>query len=438
MDGILNFNQKIVGGFEKVLKCMPEGSEYNNKPPKKTEDLPVLSKEEVEILLQNLNEVGETTQLGDFYNYRSEDLDLTIEEGLHPRKVIFPASNDLDGVEVFGIDGSNQRLDNPCFHFILARAAIVNFKYTKGLDKPYFYTKLKDASAIVQIDGNIFTNSIKGMTYERLYSLTKNAQKGNSIDIYQDLLQNTKQRPFLLGYDHNVKEKNPRSHALGWAVKFMNVLELQCFEEISSHNSFVCIKDGPLFSASSTPSDNLAGLNNIMTWDNGTLVGVSKRVSDARLFLDIFCQYPDIVDYYFPNQHITTDTIKSIGTDSLILPRIINPGERTPLIKAIPVARRNYIKNNMSLFPLVCYYMRKTKPHNIIRLEVPIFMFNRNPEAVYKAISIVAWQFELGVKAPLVQLAADERCQISHELTLLKRQTASIIDRKKLQIPSYY
>lgn len=437
MENILNYNQNLILGFERVLKCLPEGLDYNDKPPRKTEDLPMLTDEEVEALL--LNEVGETTKPKDFFNYSKQDLDLTIEEGLHPRYVSFPTPDDLDGLEIFGIDGSNQRLENPCFNFILARGAIVNFRYTKGTEKPYFYTKFKDASAVVQIDGNVFTKSIKGMTYDRLYDSTKNQTKDQqALSIYDHLSHNTSQKPFLLGYNHNIQEKNPASHALGWAVKLMNVLELQCFESIPTDRNLVCIKDGPLFSTSSTPADNIAGLRHILSWEKGILVSVSKRVSDSRLLLDIFCQFPELLEYYFKNQNITPDTIRSIGTDALILPRILSPGQRTPLIKAIPIARRNYVTSKPDLFPLVCYYMRKTKPHNIIRLEIPIFMFRKNPEAVQKAISVVAWQFELGVKAPLIQLAADERCQVAHEIHLLRQQTASAIDQKKLLIPSYY
>lgn len=438
MNGAFEHNQHMLFGFEKVLGCLPDGSEYNSKPPKKTENLPLLSNEEVDSLL--LNEVGESSN--SFFNYRKEDLDLKVEEGLHPRKVELPTSDNLDGLEIFGVDGSNQRIDNPCFSFILARAAIVNFRYTKGIEKPYFYTKFRDCSAIVQIDGNVFSNSIKGHTYENLYLTTKNAKKEDSVDIYSHIGRNSQEKPLLLGYNHETQEKNPASHTLGWAVKLMNVLELMCFEDIPVDRKLVCIKDGPLFSTSSTQNDNLDGLNHTYKWENGVLIGVSKRVADSRLFLDIFCQFPDVIDYYFPNQNITVDTIRSIGTDALLLARIISPGERTPLIQAIPVARRNYVSKehsgNPDLFPLVTYYMRRSKPHNVIRLEIPIFMYKRDPQAVKDAISVVAWQFEIGAKAPLVQLAADERCQISHEIKLLKRQTSSMIDQKGLNIPTYY
>lgn len=438
MENLLGYNTKMINGLDRVLKCLSEGKDYNDKPPKKAENLPVLTNEEMNDLL--LNEVGETTKVKSNYNYRREDIDLKIED-LQPKAINFPSSDDLDGLEVFGIDGSNQRLDNPCFHFFLARSAIVNFRYTKGPDKPYFYTRKMDVSAIVQVDGNIFTNSIKTITYEKLNKLIKQKSKDSEkISIYRHLKQNTNQYPFLLGYNGELEEKSPKSHVLGWAVKFMNVLELQCLEQIEPQQNanFVCIKDGPLFSSSSTLTDNLDGLKNILSWKKGVLVAVSKRITDARFLLDIFCQFPNVLDYYFPNQHITLETIKSLGTDALILPRILSPGERTPLIKAIPIARRNYVKEHEEFFPLVCYYMRKNKPHNVIRLEVPIFMFNRDKEAVYKAIAVVAWQFELGEKAPLVQLEADKQCQIGSEIELLRYQTLSMINKKKLNLPTYY
>ena len=46
------------------------------------------------------------------------------------------------------------------FYFILARATIVNFKYTKGTEPPYFYTIKKDASAVTWVDGNIFKENV--------------------------------------------------------------------------------------------------------------------------------------------------------------------------------------------------------------------------------------------------------------------------------------
>ena len=54
------------------------------------------------------------------------------------------------------------------FFLILARAAIVNFKYSKGIEPPYFYRKHKDATAVTWVDGNIFTEEISLYTNRQL------------------------------------------------------------------------------------------------------------------------------------------------------------------------------------------------------------------------------------------------------------------------------
>lgn len=103
MNGALEHNQQMLFGFEKVLGCLPEGIDYNNKAPRKAENLPLLNNDEVNALL--LNEVGESSK--NFFNYREEDLDLRIEEGLHPRKVKLPASENLDGLKYLPMIYSN-------------------------------------------------------------------------------------------------------------------------------------------------------------------------------------------------------------------------------------------------------------------------------------------------------------------------------------------
>ncbi len=62
----------------------------------------------------------------------------------------------------------------------------------------------------------------------------------------------------------------------------------------------------------------------------------------------------------------------------------------------------------------------------------------RNKEAVEEAIRIVAWQHELGVTAPLVQLMADEQCQLTNEKMILEKQTLAALDRKNLNFIDTY
>ena len=130
--------------------------------------------------------------------------------------------------------------------------------------------------------------------------------------------------------------------------------------------------------------------------------------------------------------------MKQVSTDSILLPRILKPGYRTPLMEAVPRSRQKVVEIEKRLMPLTCYYLSWHQPHTYIRIEVPKFMWMNNKEKVEKAISIVAWQHELGHKAPLVQLASDLRCQLGYEKNILEKQTISYLHKNKLDFPEDY
>ncbi len=58
-------------------------------------------------------------------------LDLLVEDDYMPRKVNFPTLDFLSDLNIYGIDGSNQKIGKSVFYFVLARAAIINFRYSK-------------------------------------------------------------------------------------------------------------------------------------------------------------------------------------------------------------------------------------------------------------------------------------------------------------------
>lgn len=425
-----NHNPILINNFNKVLNCLVEGKNYELSPPQRPPQLPTLSDEDIKTLYAN-KDTGEYSNKS--RNYKTEDLKI-FEDNPKPKNVPLPTIELLDGLNICSIDGSNQKLENPSFFFILARAALVNFKYSAQNIKPYFYSKKLDLSALIWVDGNIFHNSVRIHTDEN----TKDLQNGD--DLY-NLIRARKDKPFLFGYNHDLTEKSPSSHALGWAVKLQQVLELIALEEIDTDERVICIKDGPLFSTSCTKDDNIDGLNNtynLEKWNNKVLIAVAKRISEGRLMLETLVDYPDLREYYFPNQHISKDTLLSIGTDALILPRILAPGQRTPLIKAVSISKKGVVEKAEHLYPLITFYRRKNKPHNIIRLEVPHFMWNFNQKMVEDAITLVAWQHEIGGKAPLVQLEADKQCQLQFEIDILRKQTDAKLFEKQLNIPNYY
>jgi hypothetical protein len=232
---------------------------------------------------------------------------------------------------------------------------------------------------------------------------------------------------------------------LGWAVKIQQALELLCLEEIKidQDKKTFCIKDGPIFSTSSSEDDTIEGLRPVLLWNNQILLGVSKRVSDSKLILETLCSFPELIDIYFPGDEVKKEDIESIGTDSLILQRLLKPGYRTRFVKAVPIQRQGVCRKALSelsrdFTPLHCYYRGKTRPQTFIRIEIPFFMWERNKLLVEEALSVVAWQHELGGKAPYIQLVADDLCQLNYEKELLEKQTLAALSDKNLELAEQY
>lgn len=434
-----SLNINLVNAFNGVLDNLVEGESYVKLPPRGPRDLATISEAEIEA--RKLNENGESTAKDNYNPATHRNIEIDIEESNIPKPVVLPNSDQLDGIIICGIDGSNQKVEKNSFYFILARAAVVNFKYTKGTEPPYFYTIQKDASAVTWIDGNIFKENVLEHTNNKL---KKQKQGEESVDIFSYIKQDNS-KPFMVGYDHTKSEKSPSGHALGWAVKFQQTLELLCLAEIETDASkkTICIKDGPLYSTSSSKNDTVDGLRPIIQWNNQILVCVSKRINDSKLILETLCLFPDLRRIYFPNDEITRENIEAIGTDSLLLQRILKPGHRTPFIKAVPIARKGTCEKateelQKDFMPLCCYYRGKTRPQTFIRIEIPFFMYENNKQLVEEAIAAVAWQHELGGKAPYIQLVADDLCQLNYEKELLEKQTLAALNIKNLQLAEQY
>lgn len=428
-----SLNVSLVNSFAGVLNSLVDGISYSKMPPRGPRELASLS--EAEIKAKELNENGESALRDDNYNPSTHrNISIDVEESMIPKILELPTKDQIDGLSICGIDGSNQRIGMNSFYLILARAAIVNFKYTTGSEPPYFYRKHKDASAVTWIDGNIFTENIITFTNNKL----KNERNEDGVNII-DYLNKSSESPFLVGYDHTKSDKSPTSHALGWAVKFQQALELLCLKDIEIDKKTICIKDGPLFSTSSSTHDSIEGLRPITLWTNQILICVSKRINDSKLFLETLCSFPELLEIYFPGDEISRDTILSIGTDSLLLQRILQPGYRTPLIKAVPIARKGVCdkaKDELSkdITPLHCYYRGKIRPQTFIRMEIPYFMWKKDQVLVEEALSIVAWQHELGGNMPFIQSVADDLCQLNHEKELLEKQTLAALNLKNLEL----
>lgn len=421
----------VVDTFSGVLDCLVPGDTYRKSPPYgPPEGLPALTSEELDTLQRT--PFGEELR-GDsgFSTYKH----LKMAEDYRPKPVEFPSSEDIAELNVCGIDGSNQKVERSTFYFLLARASVVEFRYSKNNIPPYFYNRNVDASGVVWVDGNIFSQQIIHK------STVLPTEKDKTVNVL-DKLQGNLDKPFLVRHDPGQTDKSPNNHALGWAVKLQQALELKCLSYIPTDVETVCIKDGPLFSTSVSPRDTREALDVIYQWKNQILVACSKRVKDSSLLLEALKFIPQLRDLWFPGQNLTDDTLKNLSTDSILLPRLLKPGYRTPLIEAVQTSRFGVVDpenhGDPNFIPLSCYYLSKHQPHTYIRLEIPKMQWEKNQAAVERAISIVAWQHELGHKAPLVQVAADRRCQLGYEKMVLEKQTISQLNRNNLELPEDY
>jgi len=415
---------EIINSLTKLWEFFPNSEEYRSKPPKgPPEHLPALSEEEIQNLSKTLS--GGPP---DMKNYAYESLEFNIEGDMAPKEVKLPNEEDLNDINVCAIDGSNQRIDLISFYVLLARATIINFRYSKPGYKPYFYAKSKDCNGVVWVDGNIFNEEIE--TYTKKLS-------GENIGVLSEV-EKSNNDPFLFRYDPSKSEKSPSSQALGWSVKLQQALELSMIKNVPKNVPCVCIRDGPLFSTSVTPNDTIQGLSPIFTWKDQILISCSKRVKESSLLVESLIYSKELRDFWFPKQEILESTLRSVATDALLIPKILKPGQRTPFIAAVPRARTQIVKENKRLTPLVCYYYSRHRPNTFIRLEVPKFMYERNKEMVEKAIQIVAWQHEIGHRAPLVQLTADERCQLGPEKKIIENQIRGSLARKDINLSEIY
>jgi hypothetical protein len=413
----------LVKSFESVLGTFNDAKGYKSGPPKGPPDeLPTLTDEELKAL--KLPVFQEDRDNGGAYK------EIKLVEDPAPIEVKLPTATDLEDVNICGIDGSNQRVERSSFYFILARAAIVEFRYSTKNAKPYFYTRTRNAGAVTWVDGNVFTESIK------LFTKTP-AKQDDTANILKDI-EGLSDSPLLVRYDPDKVDKSPSSHALGWAVKLQQALELLCIKDVPTNTRTICIKDGPLFSTSVSPADTKAGLAPIFGWKDQVLIACSKRVKDSSLLVEALLGNQALREHWFPNQNLSDVSLKAVATDSLLLPRILKPGFRTPLMAAVPIARQQIVNEDPRLMPLSCYYLSRHRPHTYIRVEIPQFMYEQNKDIVDEAISLVAWQHELGHRAPLVQLAADNMCQLQAEKLILEKQTTAALLRQGLEFPEEY
>ncbi|HMQ78581.1 MAG TPA: hypothetical protein PKE39_01295 [Ignavibacteria bacterium] len=415
--------------FNKILDNLVEGEKYKTLPPRGPIDLPFPSVSDEELQASEEDIYGQNER--DPLNKENPNIKIAEQSGIYEVKL--PDSKLLEGLSVIGIAGNNIRILTTSFHLILSKAAVVNFKYTKGFDKPYFYTKFRNSSALMVLDNNIFEDNYSLFTYNDL------SERDISVPILDHIYKNP-DKPFRFKYNYEKSKKSPSSQSLGLAVKFQHTLELSTIEDTNFDQlgTTICLKEGALFSNSTQQTDIKNGLKKLFQWADKPkiFIAVSSKVFESRVFINTLTSLPHLIEDYFPDQNITTKIINSFGTDTLLLKKILKPGFRTPLIEYIEKTREGVISDPEleGLKPVTCYYHKRTKPYNFIRLEIPKFMWEKNKALVEFAISVVIWQYELGGSKPLVLKAALERCELDHEKNIIEQQMKAAFEKKKLDL----
>ena len=416
----------LVSELSKMLETISDARSYNQKPPiGPPSDRPTLSSEELE--MSQRTAYGQA--LGTDYAYKSIEL---IED---PAPVIigFPEVSTLENQSVWSIDGSSKTLDYSAFHMLLARAALVEYRYAKLPMPTHHQVDLLDRPGVCMVDGNIFRDDI-----HLFGESTKGLQERSEVS-WIEVMEGTDE-PLIVSFDPSTSDKKPSSHANGWCIKFMQTLELMALSKIPDDKPGVVIRDGPIFPICATINDTLRSLEQVLDWENKMMICSAKRIQESTLFVEFLTnpQNEGIMEYYFPDQNISRTLLNKLPADYILLPKILKPGQRTPFLEAIQNSRVAITNKNPDLTPVCCYYMRKRKPHTIIRLEFPRKYLNSNPELLEWSLRCVAWQHELGTKVPHAQEFADRQCQLKSEAEILQKIARSSLLQKGLQTLEVY
>ena len=377
--------------------------------------------------------MAKRTAYGQIFGKEYAFTSIELVEDPAPVEVGFPEPEELEKQSIWSIDGSNKTLDYSAFHLLLSKAALVEYRYDNLPLPTHHRVDLIDRSGVCMVDGNIFRDDI-----HLLGESTKGLQERSEIS-WIEVMEGTDE-PLIVSFDPSTSDKKPSSHASGWCVKFMQTLELMMLSNVPDDRSGVVIRDGPIFPICATLNDTTRSLERVLHWENKMMICSSKRIQESTLFVEFLMnpQNEKILEYYFPDQNISRSLMAKLPADYILLPKILQPGQRTPFLEAIPMSRVDITRKNPDLTPVYCYYRRKRKPQTIIRLEFPRRYLHSNPELLDWSLKCVAWQHELGTKVPHVQEFADMQCQLKSESEILQKIARSALMRKGLETLEVY
>jgi hypothetical protein len=407
--------------FDSLLESFTLGAEYKKRPPYgPLDELPTLSSDEIAAL--NFSRFGEDpSKRGN--NYRFDRMSFNVEDRLLPRTVNLPPIEAFDDLHIYGISGNNKKVGNETFYFIMAKSSLMSFRYAVKDQKPYFNNSAMTLNAVMVVDRHIFNESAYQDLTQRMLP---------EGEIYQKFADAALDKPFLVGYKPST---GAAAQALGWGVKLQQILELRSILTIPTDRKIICIKEGPLFSTSVAPQDVAKFLlPTVATWTNQIYIACDDKVQESYLLIEALIENESLRSLWFPGQELTNERLRTIGSDAIILDRILERGQRTPLIEAVARARIGTANEDARLTPLTCYYRSRHHPHPYLRIEIPKQIYADKPALVDEAIEILVWQYELGRKAPLIQTAAKEQAKLESERIILERRTKAALEKHKLNL----
>lgn len=416
-----------------IVERMQDAATVSATPPSgPPERFPALGAGSIEALKEVLK-VGSSKEAATYY--ANKEVELQFNE-YDPVVLEQPSSHELHGFHLAAIAGRNTRVDHPGFSLIIARARRLLFKYDKHVERPAFEQQGEDVPAVFISDTRYFRP-----TYAADLNLPDKEFVDGTIPL-EKYLDDYDDRPIYLEPKKLASNKGndadlnlPRNQALGIAVRLQQALEARQFDPEPDSSHGLVLKNGPLYYTSMPPLDNVSALRKTFLWKNAIFMATSTRLVDSSVLSEALQRSATLRDHWFKDQNTTSDTFASLPGDLAVLPNVLKPGERTPWMRAVPRARVKATDadhgGDSKTTPVMCYYRsrRPGKPR-FIRIETPMHFMENRRDAVEFCARVVAWQFELGVKDPMIHEHAERIAELQNDHQHLLRRATGLMKAK--------
>ena len=139
----------------------------------------------------------------------------------------------------------------------------------------------------------------------------------------------------------------------------MQTLELMALERLSNDLPGVVIRDGGIYPICATVIDTKRSLLASLSFKNKIVLSSSKRISESTLFLELLTN-PDnssLLEFYFPDQHISTSLVKKLPADYICYQKFCIQVKELHLLRQY-LGQKAICDERPELTPVCCYYMR--------------------------------------------------------------------------------